>query len=350
MAESWIGFVACGIAAVFFGTAAVPIKRFETGDGLFYQWVFCGSIWINGLIVNIIRGFPPFCPLGILGGAIWTIGNLLCVPTIHCIGLATGLLLWASVNMLVGWATGRFGLLGIPAEVPSNPTLNYVGVGICLIATIGYTFIKPNTTNNVKDDTETPLNSTSPDQLMEMNSGDKENKQCDQDSALQMTVNNYSLSETKKRIMGVIFAIVSGVMYGITFLPIMYHQANAPNASQNGLDYIFSYFCGIYLTSTIFFVIYCAIKKNNPKIYPKLILPAIVSGILWSIADSSWFVANATLSEAISFPIILVGPGIVATFWGIFLFKEISGYKNYLILIFCIIIGCIGAILTGMSK
>ena len=38
--------------------------------------------------------------------------------------------------------------------------------------------------------------------------------------------------------------------------------------------------------------------------YSQAILPAFISGIMWAVADASWFEANAILSEPISFPII----------------------------------------------
>jgi len=55
--------------------------------------------------------------------------------------------------------------------------------------------------------------------------------------------------------------------------------------STNGVDYVFSHFTGIFFTSTIIFVIYCIIKRNKPRVYPEAILPGIVCGILWAIAQ-----------------------------------------------------------------
>ena len=72
----------------------------------------------------------------------------------------------------------------------------------------------------------------------------------------------------------------------------------------SGLDYVFAHFCGIYVTSTVYFLIYCGAMANNPRVYPRAILPAFISGGLWAIADASWFVANSALSEAVAFPII----------------------------------------------
>ena len=91
----------------------------------------------------------------------------------------------------------------------------------------------------------------------------------------------------------------------------------------SGLDYVFSCFCGIYLTSTVFFCIYIVIMKNRPKIYPKVILPAIASGLMWGVATSCWFVANKSLSIPVAFPIVTTGPSVVASLWGTVVFGEI---------------------------
>lgn len=63
--------------------------------------------------------------------------------------------------------------------------------------------------------------------------------------------------------------------------------------------------------------------KNKPKVYPKAILPGVISGLMWGAATAGWFVANQVMSPAIAFPIITTGPSIIASLWGIFVFKEI---------------------------
>ena len=92
----------------------------------------------------------------------------------------------------------------------------------------------------------------------------------------------------------------------------------------SGLDYVFATFCGIYLTSTAYFLIYAAYQRNRPKIYPRVILPGFIAGVLWSIATAGWFVANKVLSEAIAFPIVSTGPGVITAFLGVFVFHEIQ--------------------------
>ena len=56
----WSGFIFLIGCAFFWGSSNVPVKQFETGDGVFYQLIVCMSIWSVGFVVNAIRGFPNF--------------------------------------------------------------------------------------------------------------------------------------------------------------------------------------------------------------------------------------------------------------------------------------------------
>merc|ERR1719453_1532411 len=138
------------VSVVFFGSNFVPVKRFETSDGLYFQLILCCGIWITGFVfeliyaaaeqkLNVIDNFEPYA---MLGGAMWATGNILCVPCIKLIGLSIGLLMWGTSSMLWGWAQGRFGIL-IAKELPTTVWLNYVGVGVAVVALGLYTAIKP---------------------------------------------------------------------------------------------------------------------------------------------------------------------------------------------------------------
>jgi len=102
----WIGWVGAIIAILFFGSNYIPVKTFDTGDGLFFQWILCFGIWLTGLVVNMFLGQPPFFLPVLLGGVLWTTGNLMVVPIVKMIGLTMGLTLWGITNMLAGWVTG----------------------------------------------------------------------------------------------------------------------------------------------------------------------------------------------------------------------------------------------------
>ena len=70
---------------------------------------------------------------------------------------------------------------------------------------------------------------------------------------------------------------------------------------------------------------------------------------MWGIANVCFFFAVNALNQAVSFPISNSGPPIVASLWGIFLYKEIKGKKNFLLLLTGFTISIVGSVLTGLS-
>uniref|UniRef100_A0AAA9TRC3 Transmembrane protein 144 n=2 Tax=Bos TaxID=9903 RepID=A0AAA9TRC3_BOVIN len=310
------GFIASIVAIVLFGSNFVPLKKYETGDGMFLQWVLCAAIWLVALVVNLILHCPKFWPFAMVGGCIWATGNIAVVPIIKTIGLGLGILIWGSFNALTGWASSSaFIFLFIKSEIP----------------------------NNTYSVDTTPLIS---EHVI--------NKTQDPDPDCSWVD---KLSTAQSHLVGCSLAVISGILYGSTFVPIIYIKDHSKRndsiyagASQNDLDYVFAHFSGIFLTSTVYFLAYCVAMKNNPKLHPEAVLPGFLSGVLWAIATCCWFIANRSLSAVVSFPIITAGPGFIATMWGVFMFKEIQGRKNYLLMMlaFCIILT--GALCTAFSK
>ena len=132
------------------------------------------------------------------------------------------------------------------------------------------------------------------------------------------------------------------------------------------LDFVFSHFTGIYLYSTVVFIIYCIVNRP-PKIYPAAILPGMVSGMnlkirkrkekrkknglawvvlyiflfcfysssstilthcvgaMWGIAQCGLMSATQILGYTVGFPIGSAGPIIVSSCWSVFYFHEIQG-------------------------
>lgn len=65
------------------------------------NFFLCCGIWIAGIIVNLIVGSPPFFPLFILGGVLWTTGYILSVFVIPINGLGVSMLLWCTTNLFM---------------------------------------------------------------------------------------------------------------------------------------------------------------------------------------------------------------------------------------------------------
>lgn len=156
---------------------------------------------------------------------------------------------------------------------------------------------------------------------------------------------------------GFLLSLIAGIFYGTNFNPPQHLidaavRRGSDAHSAEALDYVFSHFCGIFLATLSYFLMYCAGKHatgSKPEL-PPCILPAFVSGIMWGVAQVCWFVANAKLSFTVAFPIITSLPGLVGALWGVLVFGEIRGRSNYLLLVVSGVIRLIAVGLIALSK
>ena len=161
-------------------------------------------------------------------------------------------------------------------------------------------------------------------------------------------------SNLSLRIIGCIIALIAGVFFGFVFVPSTYIQDHPyglyEHASKNGLHYVFAMYSGIFFSSMFYYIVYLAYTGNRAYLHIQSILPAIISGIMWGIAQAGFLVANSVLNQTISFPLMNIGPSTLATLWSIFYFKEIRGQRNYFIIIGGTLLRLISAALIILSK
>ncbi|CAF3407333.1 unnamed protein product [Rotaria sp. Silwood1] len=350
----WAGFVGCLVASIFFGSNLLPVKQFSAGDGFFFQFIFCVAVWVVGLVLDLILGNQRFYPLVLLGGVLWTTGNLVTVFCIKTCGLAVGLLIWGTTSLITGWAGGRFGIFGIQPQVPQGSAklaMNYASVILAALSGIFFLFIKSTTapravkSSNVDDDRSS----------IELEKAESTNAEESVDLETDFPFLN-RLSDRVQQIVGCVLASAAGIFYGVMFIPDQYIRDHAENYKHNdelppnnGLYYINSQYSGVLLSSLFYFIIYAAFKRNKPSIYPSIALPAMVSGTMWGIANIGFIVAISALKNAVAYPIVNVLPGIVTSLWSLFLFREIQGRKNYIFLGIGMLIRILAAILSGLS-
>lgn len=320
MANSLEGYIGALIAVVCFGTYAVPTKFFNTGDGMMFQWIQCAAIWLFGLMVQFTEGSFTFHPLAVMGGALWCLGNATVVPIVGWIGLSLGMLVWGLTGMIIGWACGHFGWFVGTKDLVAHPILNYIGLALALVSVLFYFPVKTNVKQATHEEIE-PLN---------------------------------SLTEGKEspvifKVLGLTCSVMAGVLYGFNMIPVSY-LTNGHHGDTKPLHYVFSHFSGIFLCSTVLVLVYSLVKKNRPWFNNQLVLPGILSGTLWAMAQSAWFVANGNLGLSVAFPIITTGPGVVASVIGIAFFKEISGTRNLTFLAIAFALTFSGVICIALSN
>jgi len=346
-----VGFIACGIAVLGFGSNFVPVKKIYSGNGIFFQWAMCIAIWLVGLCVYAYRSFPKFEPFAMLGGALWCSGNVMAVPIINMVGMALGMSVWCVANMATGWASGAFGILGVNKQSVKHTTLNYIGAGVAAVSIVLFACIKndPSKKDSDEDDVKTRDEEDVHEPLMGRGNvqGD-ENEEPEEDGMARCVK---KMSPALRRLIGFLMAIVSGVFYGTNFNPPQYRMEHGPDGtSQNVLDYVFPHFTGILVTSTLFVVIYCCFTRNSPTVYRRAMLPGLASGAIWAVAQVAWFIANDNLSFPVSFPIITSGPAVVASLWGVILFHEITGVKQIILMVIALLITISGVAIITLSK
>ncbi|CAF0885831.1 unnamed protein product [Didymodactylos carnosus] len=300
----YLGYIAVIAAVLLFGSNLVPANKFPVGDGLAFQFFMCIGIWCTG------------------------------------------------------WASGHFGWFGLISEKVEHPIMNYFGVACGCLSALMFINIRAIKTDALVVPERRPLLS-------------HENIVHDTPSDLETQVNINAVRSTeapvvevinvnptppptlKIRLIAYILAIICGSLFGLIFTPSTYiqdHPEKYPNASKNGLHYAFSMYSGILLTSSVFFFVYTIVKRNRPQIYAESICPALVSGILWGIAQAAFLISNSILSQAITFPLVVIGVGSVATLWSIFYFKEIFGMRNYLFVFLGMCLSITASVLIVLSK
>jgi len=248
------------------------------------------------------------------------------VFVIKNIGLGPGLVTWGTSALLIGWLTGFFGLFGLHNErvcMQSIP-LNVAGFALSVCALVDSTLIKKG--RPLVD----PKGNASGEPGREPLSGTGAGVQPQSEEVESQS--QPAEAPLAKSAIGYVSAILMGLCFGSNFHPSTWIMDHVDGASQNGLDYVFNQFCGILVASLFYFLCYCAYKRNKPIMNPEVVLPGFFSGVVWAIAQTAWFVANAEIGYAAAFPIVLIGPGFVGSLWSIFFFKDIYGARNYRII------------------
>ncbi|XP_069112739.1 transmembrane protein 144-like isoform X2 [Argopecten irradians] len=332
IAPFW-GYISAAAAVLILGNVVVPIKRFETGDGLYFQLMFSHGALLVGVIVQLFRSEATFYPIVMLGGVLWITANLFMVPIVKAVGMAQGMCVWGICNMLSGWATGSAIIFSFlkpeirkinEQEQKTSPTLSNGQYN---------TFDPINNSASLMSPSEECL-------LLPTNVKRTED----------VTIFVDRLSPMKKKFSGIVMCVISGVLYGQTYTPSTYIQQSYLNSSQFGMDYAFATMCGLFVGNTFYFSVYCLVRRNVPRVYPRASFPGLCTGVLWGTASALWFLVNDTLSESVSFPIMTTVPIVINAIVGVVFFREIKGRRNLCLLLVGIAVTVAGTVMCALSK
>ena len=256
--------------------------------------------------------------------------------------MSLGLLIWGGGNLVTGWAVGYFGLFGVAPEKDLKVLwLNYVGISLALMSLAVFFFIRTEVSGPEDDEDEEewwkrrqtwlhnhpllgsrrfrsfpanlnlyqhdcsdpyvnevvvdPTALASPALQTPYRGIEEESVSSEKEDEVFWMKWLEELPPRQKRLTGCTMAIISGFFYGINFVPSQ-DLMDTGQGSEFGLDYAFSQFCGIFLTSIVYVLLYSAFRRNRPIVNAQAVLPAFGSGLLWAIGQLSWFFANDVIS------------------------------------------------------
>ncbi|VDO69382.1 unnamed protein product [Haemonchus placei] len=285
-----LGYLALLISCTSFGSMFTPLKRKDTKDGFFVQWVECSVVLVVGFFINIIRGFPQFQWIAAIGGVLYATGNVFCVPVVNGLGMGIGFLVWGAMQIIVGWSVARFGLFGFleATEVKHN-LINYIGIIIVLVSGVLFIFVKH----------------------------DEKEKEKNQ------VIHNLFFFDLLFSYLFMTMCLA--ILHGLMMAPIaILKQRNPSTDPYNVFDYIWSFYSTVFVFSTIYFVLYCIIRREKAYVGRELVLPSVGYGILWTSGMTFWFMSSDRLSQTVAYPITTRLPAIISALYDVLLYKSIT--------------------------
>ena len=360
------GYSCCLIAGIGFAVNYLPVKSCDVGDGIFFSAAMSVGILLVGLVTGMFLTstpnveIPAFEPLAAAGGAMWMLGNLMCPYIIQTIGLGLGLTVWDLSNMLMGWVTGYLGLFGLPKEQDvKQPWANFVGLVLASVSLIFFSLasafddFEPAREVEIKKvNSEASTAASSCGDLPDIEDGQttmqkpatlKHGERGDAGS---------DRANRMKAMLGFSMAILAGVLFGSTFdLPMdLKNGIFGPDHSQHIMDYVFSHFIGISAAASFALTVYITVRGKKSQLPRQLIVPSLVSGVIWGIAQVAWFQANIEVGFAIAFPIIGSLPGIIGLFIGCCCLGEVRTTRSRIFSLVGLLLRVPGVLLIALSS
>eukprot|EP00397_Hematodinium_sp_SG-2012_P042389 GEMP01046877.1.p1 GENE.GEMP01046877.1~~GEMP01046877.1.p1 ORF type:complete len:358 (+),score=31.06 GEMP01046877.1:87-1160(+) len=351
-----LSIVAVWLLVVFlWGTMYVPVRKFKVYDGVFFQWYMSCGILFAAIFIHFILGpttppgsssyatsFPIYAE-GIAGGAAWAISNILVVPTVKLLGLGVGFTLYHSVNLLMGYLNGKYGLYGLPVEETSWE-MDFSVVWF-LASFVLICFVKP-TLEDGHERTGSIVNTPM--------APDADFPESSEVALLEDANGTITSTIWIKRIGGIAIGLLAGLFCSTNMVPYMLWVAKTAKYNPSVYHFTFSQSLGIFFASTVYTIIASLAKRIFPRTnrWPRqpMVLPAMASGIMWTTGFLCATIGVQELGMSVGYVISAVGPVAVSALCTHFIFREIQGKDNHVKFWTAIFLQAVGVVLDAGFK
>ncbi|KAE9415006.1 hypothetical protein Angca_009900, partial [Angiostrongylus cantonensis] len=308
--------------------------------GFFVQWIECSAVLLVGYAINVIRGFPPFQWIAAIGGVLYATGNIFAVPVVNGLGMGVAFLIWGSMQIIVGWSVSRFGLFGFlgPTKVKNN-VMNNAGMVITLIRFFsGVLFILVKHTDGKSTKSLNNVSYTE-SSVTKRTTGSKVSESAADEG------------QFPQKLPYVPMAMLLAILHGLMMTPIGVLKQNNPSTDTNQVfDYMWSFYSTVFVASTIYFVLYCIIRREKAYVHRELVVPSVGYGLLWASGMTLWLVSGHMLSQVVAYPVITRLPAIISAILDVVVYKSITGRNNLIFLASAVGVGLTGVILIALSN
>jgi len=119
---------------------------------------------------------------------------------------------------------------------------------------------------------------------------------------------------------GILCAASLALTNGSMLVPIKYSPVEA-----QGINFLVSFGIGVIVVTPLISAIYFTLMRRTPFWdFRNLLLPGLLAGFLWNIGNWASIYATNILGFTVGFPLTQCAL-LMGGFWGIVLFKEITG-------------------------
>ncbi|WP_158234406.1 GRP family sugar transporter [Limnothrix sp. PR1529] len=309
MAHPGVGWLGATVAALFWGSYLVPVKRLPTVDPLAAQLSMAIGIVLLAIPLAIASGAWIPNGWGLLAGVIWALGNYGSIFVVRALGLARGLALWATIGIGVSFLWG--------ALFFREPVLLPVAVGGVALLVAGIALMNwPDRPDGTQPpgprSTNSPVNRSS------------------QQPSRRPKIQNQ----------GWWLCGVVGLLFGSQSVPFAF-------AAQSPIAFVPSMSLGILGTASLL------AGQRGGRVLRQLprssLLALVCSGMLWNVANVGSFFAVDRLGMAVGMPLTQFAI-VVNAAWGLWLFREVTGRQRILRVAIGTFCAFGGIILIGGSR
>mmetsp|Transcript_681 Transcript_681/g.1034 ORF Transcript_681/g.1034 Transcript_681/m.1034 type:complete len:386 (+) Transcript_681:66-1223(+) len=349
------GWIAALISCLAFGTFGVPIKGKAANsvniDPLVMQSYKTFMGFLTSWVV-LLMGRPfSFTPWGIVSGMFWVPAGTATIYGIRNAGLAVTLGLGSSLIVLVSFVWGIFifdeavtsivgacfgivfmmiGLWGMSyySSPKVIPAISHVKKHDEVITSWEYATLrqKESDTYRTIEDSQGPMQI-----IADVDSSHGHSKRVHGALNPTLTINVFGKRVTRRQ-MGLACAVFNGVWGGSIMVPMHFSSSKT-----GGLGFAISFGIGASLVTLLLWFLryfYCLYRTGSvsgafgmlPSFHLRVMwLPGFTAGALWSIGNIASMVSVEYLGEGVGYSLVQSAL-LVSGLWGIFWFREVSGF------------------------